>query len=92
MASFYRANVEEFLAQNEQQVLARLEIAYATRGYTSQYSDQTLTWERDIRSLRRSLEQCVRRSNFANSWGLLLEFSIPRKEMRIDIIGNNCPD
>ena len=86
MASFYRANVEEFLAQNEQQVLARLEIAYATRGYTSQYSDQTLTWERDIRSLRRSLEQCVLRSNFANSWGLLLEFSIPRKEMRIDII------
>ncbi len=86
MTCFYRASVEEFLAQNEEQVLARLEIAYANRGYTSQYSDQTLTWERDIRFLRRSLELCVISSNSAKFWGLLLEFSIPRKEMRIDAI------
>jgi hypothetical protein len=86
MACFYRANVEEFLAQSEDQVLARLEIAYASRGYTSQYSDQTLTWERDIRSLRQSLGQCLVRSDSARSWGLLLEFSIPRKEMRIDAV------
>ena len=86
MASFYRASVEEFLAQSEKEVLARLEIAYANRGYTSQYSDQTLTWERDIHSLRVTLEQCVRRSTTANSWGLVLEFSIPRKEMRIDTV------
>jgi hypothetical protein len=86
MASFYRASVEEFLAQNEEQVLARLGIAYANRGYTSQYSDQTLTWERDLRSLRSSLEQCVMKSDSARSWGLLLEFSIPRKEMRIDVV------
>ena len=72
MASFYRANVEEFLAQNEEQVLARLGIAYASRGYTSQYSDQILTWQRDIRSLRQSLEECVISSDSAKSWGLLL--------------------
>src|SRR5271170_6739877 len=86
MACFYRASVEEFLGENEEHVLARLGVAYANRGYTSQYSDQTLTWDRDIRSLRRSLEQCVVRSGSAKSWGVLLEFSIPRKEMRIDVI------
>jgi hypothetical protein len=86
MACFYRASVDEFLAQNEEQVLARLGVAYANRGYTSQYSDQTLTWARDISSLRRALERCVSRSDSARSWGLLLEFSIPRKEMRIDIV------
>jgi hypothetical protein len=86
MASFYRETVENFLARSAQYVLARLAIEYANRGYTAQYSDQTLTWERDIASLRRSLEQCVLRSDSARSWGLLLEFSIPRKEMRIDII------
>jgi hypothetical protein len=86
MASFYRASVEEFLAQDAEQVLARLGIAYASRGYTSQYSDQTLTWERDIRLLRRSLEQCVARSDSAKSWALLMEFSIPRKELRIDVV------
>jgi len=86
MASFYRATVEEFLSQNEEQVLARLGVAYANRGYISQYSDQTLTWERDLRALRRSLEQCLVNSPFPRSWGLLLEFSIPRKEVRIDIV------
>jgi hypothetical protein len=84
MACFYRATVEDFLAQSEEYILARMGIAYATRGYTSQYSDQTLTWERDIRFLRESLTQCVAHSFTANSWGLLLEFSIPRKELRID--------
>ena len=69
MASFYRATVEDFLAQSDDQVLARLSVAYANRGYTSQYSDQTLTWERDIHSLRQSLSECVVRSDSANSWG-----------------------
>jgi len=86
MASFYRATVEEFLGQSDEHILSRLGIAYANRGYTSQYSDQTLTWERDIRALRRSLEQCLAKSHSAKSWGLLLEFSIPRKEVRIDIV------
>jgi lipocalin len=47
MASFYRSTVQEFLGQDEEQILARLGIAYANRGYTSQYTDQTLTWQRD---------------------------------------------
>ena len=86
MTSFYRSSVEEFLSQADEHVIARLGIAYANRGFTSQYSDQTLTWERDIRSLRECLKQCVLESDSAGRWGLLLEFSIPRKEMRIDAV------
>ncbi len=86
MTSFFRSTVQEFLAASESWILARLATGYANRGYTSQYSDQTLTWERDITAVRRTLEQCVRASETAKSWGLLLEFSIPRKELRIDIV------
>ena len=86
MASFYRATVGEFLAQTPEYVLARLATAYANRGYTSQYSDQTLTWERDLVSLRKVLEVCAASTEQALSWGLLFEFSIPRKELRIDAI------
>ena len=86
MTSFYRSSVEDFLAQTDECVIARLGIAYANRGYTSQYSDQTLTWEHDLGSLRSSLEQCVAKSDSARLWGLLLEFSIPRKELRIDTV------
>ena len=86
MASFYRATVEEFLAHTEEYVLARLATAYASRGYTTQYSDQTLAWERDLHSIRESLETCVVASDTARSWGILLEFSVPRKELRIDVV------
>jgi hypothetical protein len=86
MASFYRASVGEFLTKSVEQIIATLSVSYANRGYTRQYSDQTLTWERDINSLRRTLEDCVTRLADARNWGLLLEFSIPRKEMRIDAV------
>ncbi|MFZ0662511.1 MAG: DNA/RNA helicase domain-containing protein [Acidobacteriaceae bacterium] len=86
MSSFYRTRVEQFLAQTKEEILSQLAISYAKRGYTSQYSDQTLTWERDIALLQQSLDQCVRVSESAKSWGVLLEFSIPRKELRIDVV------
>lgn len=86
MATFYCATVAEFLKSPDEQVLAHLAIAYANRGYTTQFADQTLVWERDLRSLRSVLEACTEQSPSARDWGLLLEFSIPRKELRIDTI------
>jgi len=86
MACFYQTSVEGFLAQSDEHVLARLSVGYANRGFTSQYADQTLTWIRDIALLRVTLEQCARESGSARYWGLLFEFSIPRKEVRIDVV------
>jgi len=86
LASFYRSSVSEFLEVSEGEVIARLSLEYAKRGYTSQYSDQTLTWERDLRSLRIALLQCMQSDVSSGGWGILLEFSIPRKEMRIDAV------
>ncbi len=86
MASFYRSKVSEFLAVSHGEILARLSTEYARRGYASQYTDQTLTWERDIRSLRQALVQCIQSDGSAENWGVLLEFSIPRKEKRIDAV------
>lgn len=86
MACFYKATVEKFLAESDDVVLASLELGYAHRGYTSQYTDQTLAWQRDLRSIRETLERCAGTSASAMSWCVLLEFSIPRKEMRIDLV------
>jgi hypothetical protein len=86
MTCFYRSSVDEFLAQTDEYVMAHLGIAYANLGFTSQFSDQTLTWERDLKLLRTCLKLCVDKSDSARLWGLLLEFSIPRKEMRIDTV------
>ncbi len=86
MTSFYRATVAEFLAESREVVLSRLNLAHANRGYNTLFSDQTLTWERDLDSLQNALTRCVDNSNSAAKWGLLLEFSIPCKELRIDAI------
>ncbi len=86
MASFYRSDVAEFLTTSDEQILARLSIAYANRGFTQQFTDQTLTWERDLRSLRSVLQECTQANSDAINWGVLLEFSIPRKEHRIDCV------
>jgi hypothetical protein len=86
MASFYYSSVDEFLTKSDDHILASLGKNYAGYGYTSLFSEQTVTWERDIRSLRKTLEDCVSLSQSAQSWGVFLEFSIPRKEKRIDIV------
>lgn len=86
MSSFYRMSVRQFLAKTKEEILSHLAISYAKRGYTSQYSDQTLTWERDVALLQQALTDCVLKSDSAKTWGVLLEFSIPRKELRIDAV------
>ncbi|HKF49271.1 MAG TPA: DNA/RNA helicase domain-containing protein [Terracidiphilus sp.] len=86
MASFYRSTVSTFISLTNDEILARLEVAYAKHGYTRQFSDQTLTWQRDLQLMRETLESCVALSQSAANWGILLEFSIPRKEMRIDVV------
>jgi len=52
MASFFHATVAEFLAQTNEHVFAQLTLGYANRGFTTQFTDQTLTWGRDVHSLR----------------------------------------
>ena len=86
MTSFYRSTIAEFLSQPAEHILAGLAFAYAQRGFTRQFSDQTIAWEHDLRHLGETLKVCVQRTRSACNWGILLEFSIPRKEFRSDIV------
>jgi hypothetical protein len=90
MACFFHSNVGEFLAISEGELLARLEIEYASQGFVRQFTDQTLTWLRDLASLRSALTQCTELSSSASGWGILIEFSIPRKHHRIDVVMLVC--
>ncbi len=86
MAAFFRATVGELLSLSDGEILSRLSVGYANRGYTSQFSDQILTWEHDLQSLRATLNICIQQIPGASHWGTLIEFSIPRKEKRIDVV------
>lgn len=71
MASFYLSNVERFLHQSSEILLAKLATSYAGGGYTSQYTEQTLTWQRDLEHLQELLKRCVDHCERANRWGVI---------------------
>ena len=86
MSCFYRATLEAFLRASDSEIMSALTLAYANAGFTRQFVDQTLTWQRDVAALKSALADCASSSAEARAWGMLLEFSIPRKEGRIDAV------
>jgi hypothetical protein len=86
MSSFYSSNVASFLEEQNEIVFAALHSGYARTGHTTLFSEQTLTWEADLQSLRSILTQLVSKRQEANAWTLIFEYSIPRREKRIDIV------
>src|SRR5271170_4105050 len=86
MASFFRATILEFLETSNSEVLARLTLAYANSGFAKMHSNQALTWWDDLAELRKALQTLTNLNSSSNRWQLLLEFSIPRKERRLDVV------
>jgi DUF2075 family protein len=86
MPAFYRASVVEFLSTSHSELTGRLSVAYAQSGFTSQRASQTLAWTADILRLHEVLTDIVQRNPTAYLWSILLEFPIPKKEKRIDVV------
>jgi hypothetical protein len=86
MPAFYRATVPDFLAAFESELTGRLSTAYARSGFTNQKSAQTLTWAEDMLRLRVTLAEVLAQVSAVGQWSILLEFAIPRKEKRIDVV------
>jgi hypothetical protein len=86
MPAFYRATVSDFLQISESELTGILTAAYAGSGFAKQRTSQTRTWIADISRLRDSLSSVVGANRSAENWAVLLEFPIPRKEKRIDVV------
>jgi hypothetical protein len=86
MSSYFRATLADFLDTSETELLATLTLAHANAGFTQMYTDVPLTWWDDLASLRLEVHQLLSDKPVASNWQLLLEFSIPRKERRLDIV------
>jgi len=86
MPAFYRASVTEFVRTSDSEITGRLSSAYANSGFSSQRTSQTRAWEADLTKLRSALNRVVAQTPEAAAWTLLLEFPIPRKEKRIDVV------
>jgi hypothetical protein len=86
MPAFYRASIAEFLHVSESELTGRLTTEYARSGFQSQRTSQTLAWIADILHLHSILSDVTHRNPATATWHILLEFPIPRKEKRIDVV------
>jgi hypothetical protein len=86
MASYLRTSIANFLALSNTEVLSVLTLQYAKAGFAQMQTDTPLTWWDDLASLRVALSRLMASSPQSGDWQMLLEFSVPRKERRIDIV------
>ena len=86
MPAFYRAPLPEFLAASDSELLGILTLAHAEEGFAHQLKDATKTWFADTARLREQLAILNREKPQTSEWTVLLEFVIPRKRKRIDVV------
>ncbi len=86
MASYFRASLSTFLQTDQAVILTKLTLAYANSGFAQMHTDVPVTWWHDLASLRQSLDELESIHPSAGRWQILLEFSIPRKERRLDVV------
>jgi hypothetical protein len=86
MPAFYRATVLEFLAASDSEILGCLSLAHAQDGFEAQLGDATEAWSADVSRLQEALRCLLEWSILVEHWSVLLEFEIPRKGKRLDVV------
>ena len=86
MPALFQSPVKTFLDKSVSELVGILSVRYAAQGFTDQKTDQTETWAADIARLQESLRAAALLSFAINDWHLILEFVIPRKAKRIDVV------
>lgn len=85
MPAFFRGNVDTFLASSSQNILGQLTSATAGAGFHNQTKDAIQSWEQEIDILQQALAT-IRQNTDTTGWGILLEYPIPRRSKRIDVV------
>src|SRR5580658_1157852 len=86
MPALFQAIVQDFIDRPISEVVGTLSLHYAGRGFTDQKTDQTESWAADVARLQDTLRQAVMTSPDILTWPVLLEFVIPRKDKRVDVV------
>jgi hypothetical protein len=86
MPALFQSTVRDFIDRPISEVVGTLSLHYAGQGFTDQKTDQTESWATDAARLQAALRQAVATSPHILNWLVLLEFTIPRKGKRIDVV------
>ena len=85
MAAYYAESVRTFLTEPTTSIVGKLSEANAGAHFL-QYSDATLVWRDTIDQLRPIFLQLSNSHAGFQEWGVILEYPIPRRQKRIDLV------
>lgn len=86
MPAYYSQVVRKFIATPPTEIFGELSLANRESGFSEVGGDQSDAWKQEIEVLQRELSTLCQLCPAANQWGLLLEFPIPRRGLRIDAV------
>lgn len=79
-------SVASFLQTSDDEILAELHRAYASDGFLSQYTSQTIAWEATLGPLKEGLHRALEARREAAEWRVLLELPLYRLRRRVDLL------
>jgi len=85
MSAFYKDTIGNFLQSDTNALVGALNLE-ARHSVSQVRLSTTISWERTVETLKSALGLAASSSSFVQSWGLLLEFEIPRRDRRIDAV------
>jgi hypothetical protein len=86
MPAYYRSSIREFLDTDRENILGRLVSASAKTGFVNLKQRQITAWKKQIKTLRATFEALVSHKAEREAWQVLLEYPIPRRQRRIDVV------
>lgn len=86
MAAYYAKPLGEFLADSTTSIIGALAEANAEARFLHLESAQTESWRVEIDMLKDALRQILGAIPEAAEWGVALEFPVPRRMKRIDVV------
>lgn len=86
MPAYYRSTLAEFLNDDPDRVLGVVVTKSADNGFTDLKQRQTKAWQVQLEVLRQTASNLVEQYTDANDWGILIEYPIPRRQKRVDVV------
>lgn len=83
MGAFYQATLAEFLLDDPSRIIGRLSTG---NQHNELQRRQIKAWEREIDVLKLASNELIRLVPKSSEWGLLLEYTIPRRHKRLDAV------
>ena len=86
MRAYYRNPLAEFLETSPSEIAFTLVDQNGKFGFPELKADTVNAWKDEVALLQDQLSQLTGKRTKALRWGLLLEFTIPRRQRRIDVV------